>query len=61
MREFPAVKLMELLAAKGALVSYSDPHVPVFPKMRNHYFDLKSVEPTIEVLSYGLRICRHRS
>ena len=51
MRESPSVKLMELLAAKGALVSYSDPHVPVFPKMRNHYFDLKSVEPSVEVLS----------
>ena len=51
MRESPAVKLMELLAAKGAIVSYSDPHVPVFPKMRNHYFDLCSIEPTVELLS----------
>jgi UDP-N-acetyl-D-glucosamine dehydrogenase len=51
MRESPAVKLMELLTAKGALVFYSDPHVPVFPKMRNHYFDLRSVEPTVEFLS----------
>jgi UDP-N-acetyl-D-glucosamine dehydrogenase len=50
MRESPSVKLMELLTAKGALVSYSDPHVPVFPKMRNHYFDLKSIEPTSEIL-----------
>ncbi|HLE65588.1 MAG TPA: UDP binding domain-containing protein, partial [Burkholderiales bacterium] len=42
-RESPAVELMELLAAQGATVDYSDPHVPVFPKMRDHRFDLKSV------------------
>ncbi len=51
MRESPSVKLMELLTAKGALVSYSDPHVPVFPKMRNHHFDLRSVEPSVALLS----------
>jgi UDP-N-acetyl-D-glucosamine dehydrogenase len=44
MRESPAVKLMELLRDKGAAVEYSDPHVPVFPKMREHSFDLKSVD-----------------
>jgi UDP-N-acetyl-D-glucosamine dehydrogenase len=43
MRESPAVVLMELLRAKGAEVAYSDPHVPVFPRMRAHRFDLKSV------------------
>jgi len=43
MRESPAVELMELFAAKGALVDYSDPHVPVFPRMRKHHFDLRSV------------------
>jgi UDP-N-acetyl-D-glucosamine dehydrogenase len=30
--------------ANGGVVSYSDPHVPVFPKMREHKFDLSSVE-----------------
>ncbi len=44
MRESPAVELMELLRDKGAMVEYSDPHVPVFPKMREHSFDLKSVD-----------------
>jgi len=44
MRESPAVHLMELLRKNGALVEYSDPHVPVFPKMREHKFDLKSVD-----------------
>jgi UDP-N-acetyl-D-glucosamine dehydrogenase len=43
MRESPAVEMMELLAAKGAQVEYSDPHVPAFPRMRKHRFDLESV------------------
>ncbi len=43
MRESPAVEMMELLAAKGAQIEYSDPHVPVFPRMRKHQFDLESV------------------
>lgn len=51
MRESPAVALMELLRHKGASVSYSDPWVPVFPKMREHYFELKSVELTPESIS----------
>ena len=50
MRESPAVMLMELLRAKGALLCYSDPWVPVFPKMREHHFELASVELTAERL-----------
>jgi UDP-N-acetyl-D-glucosamine dehydrogenase len=50
MRESPAVQLMEILRAKGALVEYSDPHVPVFPKMREHRFDLVSQALSAEVL-----------
>jgi UDP-N-acetyl-D-glucosamine dehydrogenase len=46
MRESPAVELMELLVKKGAQVDYTDPHVPAFPKMREHRFDLKSVRVT---------------
>ncbi len=46
MRESPAVVLMELLRDKGAAVSYSDPWVPSFPKLREHYFDLKSIDLT---------------
>jgi len=42
-RESPAAALMELLRTQGAVVEYSDPHVPVFPRMREHAFDLKSV------------------
>ena len=46
MRESPSVELMELLQAKGALIDYSDPWVPVVPKMREHHFDLSSVDLT---------------
>jgi UDP-N-acetyl-D-glucosamine dehydrogenase len=48
MRESPSVELMKLLHEKGAIVNYSDPHVPVFPKMREYYFDLSSIELTPE-------------
>jgi UDP-N-acetyl-D-glucosamine dehydrogenase len=55
MRESPAVVLMELLQAKGAMVSYADPWVPVFPKMREHHFDLASIELTPKsVASYDV-------
>ena len=46
MRESPSVELMEILRDKGALVAYSDPHVPQFPPMREHRFDLASIELT---------------
>ncbi|KAB0548053.1 nucleotide sugar dehydrogenase [Pseudomonas argentinensis] len=42
-RESPAVEIMELLQEKGALIEYCDPHVPNFPKKRDHHFDLNSV------------------
>ncbi|WP_306790216.1 UDP binding domain-containing protein, partial [Escherichia coli] len=42
MRESPSVEIMELIEAKGGMVAYSDPHVPVFPKMREHHFELSS-------------------
>jgi len=51
MRESPAVELMEILQEKGAIIDYSDPHVPVFPKMRNHNFNLKSINLTPENIS----------
>lgn len=51
MRESPAVELMELLEEKGAIVEYTDPHVPVFPEMREHSFDLESVDVTPEKIA----------
>ena len=50
MRESPAVEIMELIDAKGGIVAYSDPHVPVFPQMREHHFDLVSELLTAENL-----------
>jgi UDP-N-acetyl-D-glucosamine dehydrogenase len=35
-RESPSFKLMELLQSRGAVLSYSDPHIPHLPAMR-HY------------------------
>ena len=48
MRESPSVELMELLRNKGAIVSYFDPHVPIFPKLRRYSFDLQSIDLTAE-------------
>ena len=39
---------MEKLRDAGAQVSYCDTHVPVFPEIREHHFDLSSVELTAE-------------
>lgn len=50
MRESPAVELMDLLAAKGALIDYSDPHVPVFPRMRKYHFGLKSIALDVKTI-----------
>ncbi len=50
MRESPSVEIMQLLQNEGAEVDYSDPYVPVFPKMRRYSFDLKTVEITAQSL-----------
>jgi UDP-N-acetyl-D-glucosamine dehydrogenase len=46
MRESPSVVIMEKLQSLGATVHYSDPHVPLFPRIRRCHFDLASVELT---------------
>ncbi|RYH67932.1 MAG: nucleotide sugar dehydrogenase [Alcaligenaceae bacterium] len=51
MRESPAVVLMELLQSRGAIVAYADPWVPVFPTLREHSFNLSSVDLTPESLA----------
>ncbi|SAY50228.1 nucleotide sugar dehydrogenase [Neisseria weaveri] len=49
MRESPSVEIMDRLHSLGAKVSYSDPHVPVFPYIPgHHYFDLSSEEISAE-------------
>lgn len=35
-RESPSFELMELLLARGAELTYNDPHIPSLPKMRHH-------------------------
>ena len=42
-RESPSVVLISMLKEKGALVDYSDPYIPTFPRMRKYKFEMKSV------------------
>ncbi len=48
MRESPSVEIMQLIQDCGAEIDYSDPYVPVFPKMRRYSFDLNSVAITAD-------------
>ncbi len=51
-RESPSFELMELLTARGAIISYNDPHIPVLPKMRHYEVpELTSTLITPEFLS----------
>ena len=51
-RESPSFKLMELLQERGAILSYSDPHIPRLPKMRHYDVpDLDSQALTPEFLA----------
>ncbi|HUR40474.1 MAG TPA: nucleotide sugar dehydrogenase [Verrucomicrobiae bacterium] len=50
MRESPGVELIERLKSLGARVDYSDPHIPVFPRIRRAAFDMKSVALTARSL-----------
>jgi UDP-N-acetyl-D-glucosamine dehydrogenase len=43
-RETPAAEIIELLMDRGAQVSYHDPHIPTFPRMRKHTIPLTSVK-----------------
>ncbi|MDR1870997.1 MAG: nucleotide sugar dehydrogenase [Deltaproteobacteria bacterium] len=50
MRESPSLEILRLLLDAGALVDYSDPHIPVLPRTRRSSFELKSVALTPEAL-----------
>jgi len=51
-RESPSFKLMELLLARGAVLSYNDPFIPVLPTMRHYDVPRLASEPlTPEYLS----------
>jgi UDP-N-acetyl-D-glucosamine dehydrogenase len=52
-RESPAFTILELLAQRGAEVSYNDPHIPVLPRMRHHRIRLES-KPLTEQFLAGL-------
>lgn len=51
LRESPSLQLIALLTERGALVDYSDPHVPAMPRVRNYRFDMESVALTPETLA----------
>jgi UDP-N-acetyl-D-glucosamine dehydrogenase len=50
-RETPAVFIIEDLIERGACVSYHDPHVQDFPKMRGHDVNLSSISLDSNTLS----------
>jgi UDP-N-acetyl-D-glucosamine dehydrogenase len=50
-RESPAAELMEILQSRGAIVSYSDPHVPTLPALRGHEIRLVSTPLTAQSLA----------
>jgi UDP-N-acetyl-D-glucosamine dehydrogenase len=47
-RESPSFVLMELLLARGAVLSYNDPHVPSLPAMRHHQLPPMESRPLTE-------------
>ena len=49
-RESPALKIIDKLGQRGAIVSYSDPHVAKIPRLRNFDLNLESIELTPESL-----------
>jgi UDP-N-acetyl-D-glucosamine dehydrogenase len=52
LRESPSLKLLELLAARGAKLDYNDPYFPALHKMRHYDFShMKSVELTPQNLA----------
>jgi len=51
-RESPSFRLLELLAAREAVLTYNDPHIPSLPKMRHYDVpELVSCELTPEFLA----------
>src|SRR5271156_4379922 len=52
LRESPALKLLELLTERGAIIDYNDPYFPTLPKMRHYDFsNMRSVDITPEKLA----------
>ncbi len=51
MRESPAIKIMELFEKEGSEVSYSDPFIKSFPKLRNYKYEKESIKISPESLN----------
>lgn len=51
MRESPALAIMKLAQDKGSLISYSDPHIPVFHGHGEFNFALDSVDLTADAVA----------
>ena len=51
LRESPALRVIELLRKRGALVDYNDPYFPRLPKMRRYDLGLLSTELTAATLA----------
>ena len=50
-RESPALEIIEVLLAKGALTDYSDPYFPQLPIGRRHALHMESMPLTAETLA----------
>lgn len=64
MRESPAVEIILHLRELGAEVEYSDPHVPVLPKMRRANLDMHSVAldaASLQGFDAGLLVTDHKA
>ncbi len=55
-RESPSFELLEMLMARGAVMSYNDPHVPQLPRMRHHP-KLKMSSQTLEPAYLAAQDC----
>jgi len=63
-RETPAAEIIELLAERGADISYHDPHVPAFPPMRRYRIELRSTPLSPQTLAAAdcvLIVTHHRA
>jgi UDP-N-acetyl-D-glucosamine dehydrogenase len=50
-RETPAAEIIELLLSRGGVVSYHDPHVATFPRMKKYALEMQSVPLSPQTLA----------
>jgi UDP-N-acetyl-D-glucosamine dehydrogenase len=62
-RESPSLEIINILKNLGALVDYSDPYVPIFPKLRNYKFKIKNINLNPKKISSydAIVICTNHS